>query len=94
LFTVVVPLSGPILGVIGVMHALAQWNDFLLPLIVMRDQSRLPVMVQLLRMNGEYIQLWGQLMAGFAIVSVPIVILFVSCMRLFTKGLTEGAVKG
>jgi ABC-type glycerol-3-phosphate transport system permease component len=94
MFTVVLPLSGPILGVIGVMHALSQWNDFLLPLIIMRDQSRLPVMVQLLRMNGEYVQLWGQLMAGFALASVPVVILFACSMRLFTKGLTEGAVKG
>lgn len=94
LFTVVLPLSGPILGVIGVMHALNQWNDFLLPLIIMRDDARLPVMVQLLRMSGEYIKFWGPMMAGYALASIPVVVLFVACMRLFTKGLTAGAVKG
>ncbi|MBW7909441.1 MAG: ABC transporter permease subunit [Kiritimatiellae bacterium] len=91
---VVLPLSGPILGTVGVMHFIGAWNDFVLPLIVMRDHARLPVMVQLLRMAGEYIKLWGPLMAGYAIASIPIIILFVFAQRLFIKGMTEGAVKG
>lgn len=92
--TIVVPLSGPILGTVGVMHFLSQWNDFVLPLIVMRDHAKLPVMVQLIRMSGEYLKLWGPLMAGYALASIPIIILFVFSMKLFVKGLTEGAVKG
>ncbi len=91
---IVLPLSGPILGTVGVMHFIGAWNDFVLPLIVMRDHARLPVMVQLIRMAGEYIKLWGPLMAGYAIASIPIIILFVFSMKLFIKGLTEGAVKG
>ena len=91
---IVLPLSGPILGTVGVMQFIAQWNDFVLPLIVMRDHARLPVMVQLLRMAGEYIKLWGPLMAGYAMASIPIIILFIFSMRLFVRGLTEGAVKG
>ncbi len=91
---VVLPLSGPILGTVGVMQFISAWNDFVLPLIVMRDHARLPVMVQLLRMAGEYIKLWGPLMAGYAIASIPIIILFIFSMKLFIKGLTEGAVKG
>jgi ABC-type glycerol-3-phosphate transport system permease component len=51
-------------------------------------------MVQLLRMAGEYIKFWGPLMAGYALASIPVIVLFILCMRLFTRGLTEGAVKG
>ena len=91
--TIVLPLSGPILGTIGVMHFITQWNDFVLPLIVMRDRARLPVMVQLLRMSGEYIKLWGPLMAGYAIASIPVIFLFVCTMKLFIRGMTEGAIK-
>ncbi len=91
---VVLPLSGPILGTVGVMHFIGAWNDFVLPLIVMRDHARLPVMVALLRLAGEYIKLWGPLMAGYAIASIPIIILFIFSMKLFIKGMTEGAVKG
>jgi len=91
---VVLPMAAPILGTIGVMHFIHVWNDFVLPLIIIRDQSRLPVMVQLLRMAGEYIKLWGPLMAGYTLASIPIIVLFILCMKLFTRGLTEGAVKG
>jgi len=91
---VVLPLAGPILGTVGVMHFITEWNQFVLPLIVMRDSSRLPVMVQLLRMAGEYIKFWGPLMAGYIIASLPVIILFAFCMKLFVRGMTEGAVKG
>jgi ABC-type glycerol-3-phosphate transport system permease component len=91
---IVLPLAGPILGTVGVMHFISQWNDFVMPLIIIRDHGRLPVMVQLLRMSGEYIKLWGPLMAGYALASIPIILLFVFTMKLFTTGLTEGAVKG
>lgn len=91
---IVLPLSGPILGMIGVMRFIAEWNDFVLPLIVIRDAERLPVMVQLLRISGEYVKHWGPLMAGYAIASLPIIVLFLFSMKLFIKGLTEGATKG
>ena len=91
---VVLPLSGPILGTVGIMQFISLWNEFVLALIIMSDQARLPVTVQLLRMAGEYIKLWGPLMAGYAIASIPVVVLFVFSMRLFIRGMTEGAVKG
>jgi multiple sugar transport system permease protein len=94
MWVVVRPLSGPILGTVGVMHFLSAWNEFVLPLIIMRDQERLPVMVQLLRLAGEYIKLWGPLMAGYALASLPIIVLFIFAMKLFIRGMTEGAVKG
>jgi multiple sugar transport system permease protein len=91
---VVAPLVGPILGTVGVMQFISMWNEFVLPLIIMCDHARLPVMVQLLRMSGEYVKFWGPLMAGYAIASIPIIILFIFCMKLFVRGLAEGAVKG
>jgi len=94
MWTIVLPLSGPILGTVGVMQFMHAWNEFVLPLIMMRDHARLPVMVQLIRMSGEYIKLWGPLMAGYAMASVPIIILFIFSMKLFVRGMTEGAVKG
>lgn len=94
MWMIVLPLSGPILGTVGVMHFMGAWNEFMLPLIVMRDHARLPVMVQLIRIAGEYIKLWGPLMAGYATAAIPIIILFIASMRLFVRGMTEGAVKG
>ena len=45
-------------------------------------------------MVGEYIKLWGPLMAGYAMAAIPIIILFMFSMKLFVRGMTEGAVKG
>jgi ABC-type glycerol-3-phosphate transport system permease component len=91
---VVLPLCGPILGTVGVMHFIKEWNEFVLPLIVIRDSASLPVMVQLQRLAGEYIKFFGPLIAGYAIASIPVIVLFIFSMRLFVKGMTEGSIKG
>lgn len=91
--SVVLPLSGPILGTVAIMHFVGLWNDFILPLIVIRDAEQLPVMVHLMRMSGEFIKYWGPMMAGFAFASIPVIIIFVLSMKLFVRGMTEGALK-
>ena len=48
----------------------------------------------LLHLEGEDIKQWGEMMAGYTIASIPLIIIFLLSMRLFIKGLTEGAVKG
>lgn len=50
--------------------------------------------VGLLYLEGEYVKQWGEMMAGYAIASIPLIILFLFTMRLFVKGLAAGAVKG
>lgn len=93
LANVVFPLSGPIIGTVGIQQFVHQWNSFLIPLIVMREQEKLPITVQLHRMSGEYFKVWGPLMSGYLIASIPLFVLFVLTMRLFIRGLTEGSVK-
>lgn len=93
-FYIVVPLSAPIAGTIGIMHFIREWNDFILPLVVLRDPEKWTITVGLLRLDGEYVKYWGTMMAGYAISSIPIIILFLLTMRLFIRGLTGGAVKG
>lgn len=92
--TIVLPLSGTILGTVGIMLFVQQWNEFVLPQIIIRDEIRYPIMVQLQRLGSSYTKEFGPLMAGFAIASIPVILLFMSSMKLFIKGMTEGAVKG
>jgi multiple sugar transport system permease protein/raffinose/stachyose/melibiose transport system permease protein len=91
---IVVPLCGAILGALGVMQFVSAWNEFVLPLIVMRDHAQLPVTVALLRMSGEYVRLWGPLMAGYALASIPVIAFFLFSMKLYVRGLREGAFGG
>jgi len=91
---IVLPMSGAILGTLALLQFIANWNNLMLPLIVMRDDAMLTVTVGLMRLEGEYVKQWGQMMAGYAISSIPLVILFVFTMRLFVRGLVAGAIKG
>lgn len=92
--SIVLPLSGPIAATIAVTHFIGQWNDFILPLVVLRDASIWTITVGLMRLDGEYVKFWGQIMAGYALASLPMIVLFLLAMRLFIRGLTEGSVKG
>ncbi len=91
---IVVPMSAAILGTLAILQFIQNWNNLMLPLIIMRDDAMLTIPVGLMRLQGEYVKQWGELMAGYAISSIPLVILFLFTMRLFVRGLTAGAIKG
>lgn len=91
---VVVPLCMPIIGVMFVLRIIASWNDFVGPLILLRDSHKQLLAVQLMLLEGEYVKHWGEMMAGYTIASIPLVAMFILAMRLFIRGLSEGAVKG
>ncbi len=93
-WTVVVPLSLPILATLTILDFLGTWNQVMLPLVVLKDESKLTIPVGLLRLEGEYVKQWGQMMAGYAIASIPLLVLFVFTMRWFVRGVTAGAIKG
>jgi ABC-type glycerol-3-phosphate transport system permease component len=92
--TVVIPLSMPIIGTLSILAFLGKWNEFLLPLIVLRDAELFPIGVKLIYLDGEYVKQWGPIMAAYFIASMPLIVLFLFCMRLFVRGLSAGAVKG
>ena len=91
---VVVPLTKPIVGTLAVLRIIGEWNRFVGPLILIRDPRKQMLAVSLLHLEGEYTRNWGELMAGYTIASIPLIILFIFCMRLFVRGLSEGAIKG
>ncbi len=93
-WTIVAPLSGPIIGTLAILRMLGEWNNFVRPLIYIRDPSRQLLAVGLLHLEGEYTRHWGEMMAGYTIASIPLVILFLFTMRLFIRGLSAGGVKG
>ncbi|MCC5808562.1 MAG: carbohydrate ABC transporter permease [Opitutales bacterium] len=94
LIHIVIPMSGPILGTLAILSFLNMWNDFLLPLIVLRDEELFTIGVGLIYLDGEYVKQWGRIMAAFFIASIPLIILFLFTMKLFVRSLSSGAIKG
>jgi len=91
---IVIPMSGPIIGTLSILAFLQAWNEFLLPLIVLRDKSLFTLGVGLIYLDGEYVKQWGQIMAAYFIAAVPLIVIFLFTMRLFVRGLSAGAIKG
>lgn len=93
-FHIVIPLSGPIIGTLFILSFLSCWNDFLMPLIILRDQKLFTLGVGLIYQDGEYVKEWGRIMATFFMTSLPLLVMFLFTMKLFIRGLSSGALKG
>jgi len=91
---IVVPMSGSVISTLAILHFLGMWNDFILPFIVIRDDSLLTLAAGLVKLDAEYVKQWGEMMAGYSIAALPLVLIFLFTMRLFVKGIAAGAIKG
>lgn len=88
-----VPLSKSILGVVAIIHILRTWNDIIWPLVTTSSTSLMTLPIGLYAFQTEYYNIWGPLMAGYTIASIPLILLFAFTGRLFVEGLSSGAIK-
>jgi multiple sugar transport system permease protein len=90
---IVLPLLRPALGTLGLITFIASWNNFIGPLIVMRSPEMYTLPLALRSLQSPVDTEWGALMAGSAIATVPLLLLFALTSRQLIAGLTAGAVK-
>lgn len=90
---VVLPLLKPALGTLGLITFITSWNNFINPLIVMRSIDMFTLPLALRNLQSPVDTEWGALMAGSAIATLPLIILFAISSRQLISGLTVGAVK-
>jgi len=96
-WSVILPVTRPALAAIGIPVAVAEWNNFLWPLLVINDANHmtLPLMLGKLAGNLTYDpQSAGVLMAASLVVSLPAILAFLAFQKQFIDGLTAGASKG
>ncbi|MCS7008808.1 MAG: carbohydrate ABC transporter permease, partial [Chthoniobacterales bacterium] len=86
LWRIVVPFCWPVLATLGVLVFVNQWNDFLVPLVALRDPELFPVGVRLIYLDGEYIKRWGVITAAFTVSSLPLLVLFLIASGAFVRG--------
>lgn len=92
-WSIVLPMSRPILGVVSVFAVIASWKDFLWPLLVLPNPDLQPLSVRLPSLQGSTDM--GVLMAALAISTVLPVVFFAVFQRMFLRGAgLGGAVKG
>jgi multiple sugar transport system permease protein len=90
---IVLPLCGPALGTLALITFIGSWNNFMGPLVVMRDMDRYTLPLALRSLQGTGQTPWGALCLGAAIAVLPLLVMFALASRRLIAGLTAGAVK-
>lgn len=90
---VVLPLTLPAVGVIGIFAALHAWNDFIGPLIYLQNESMYTLAIGLTFFRSQYDVQFNLLMAASTLIVLPVIVMFLLFQRAFLEGITLGSVK-
>ena len=91
---IMVPLVKPAAAAIAIMTIMGAWNEFLGPLIYLRDQAKFPLSLGLFGLRVDVLNDWTLLMAGNVMMTLPVLILFFLFQRYFIEGMTMSGMKG
>jgi len=92
--TIVLPMIKPGIGALAIFTFINAWNDYFMQLIMLVSTNTQTISLGIAKLQGENATDFGLIMAGAAMASVPIIIVFLIFQKYFTKGITMGAVKG
>jgi raffinose/stachyose/melibiose transport system permease protein len=92
-YSVMLPLARPAVATLIVFQFMRTWNEFLMPLLFLQNDSMRPLPLGLMFFQGAYTRDISLIAAGVAISSLPVIIVYILFHRQFVKGLTAGAVK-
>lgn len=93
-WSIVVPLVKPGIGALAIFTFINSWNDYFMQLIVIRSSNKFTLPLGVALMQQEFTTNYGAIMAGAALASLPMIIIFIAFQNYFTQGITMGAVKG
>ncbi|MEU3460059.1 carbohydrate ABC transporter permease [Streptomyces sp. NPDC006733] len=92
LWSIVLPMSRPILGVVSIFAVVNVWKDFLWPMLVQPDTDKQPINIGINSLSQGVPQ--NVLIAALAISALPTIAIFLLFQRNIMSGLTAGSLKG
>jgi ABC-type glycerol-3-phosphate transport system permease component len=93
-WSIILPLSGPVLATMTILAFIHHWNDFLRPLVFLLDKDLRTLAIGLRLFRSEYLVQWNLLMAASALMLLPILALFFAAQRYFVQGIVMSGLKG
>ncbi len=91
---IVLPVNASSLSTLGVFHFMANWNDFLWPMLMTNTQEMQTLPVGLALFQGEHVMEHGPMFAGAVLSVLPILLAFLLAQKTFIKGIALGGLKG
>jgi len=92
-FTIVLPTMKPALAATSIFLFMAQWNNFMWPLVAISSVDMYTFPIALSSLTGFSFVDYGQVMMGVSLATIPIIILFLVLQKHFISGMLGGAVK-
>ena len=96
LFSIVWPLSRPVMITVAILTFMASWNEVLWPLMVVRERSlmTMPQIVTLFTIGGEAESQLGSLLAAATLLSLPVIVAYGFFQRYFIESMASTGLKG
>ena len=90
LFSVILPLSKPVIATVAVFALLQHYNDYLSPLVFLNSQElwTMPIGLAALDATESFTYTWEMVFAGSTVAVIPVIILFVFAQRYFVQGIS------
>lgn len=92
-WSLILPLSRPLLSSLAILFFLTNWNAFLWPLTITSDQNLWMVQVGIAAFKGQYSASWNYIMAASTIVAAPTLILFLIFQRQIMDSIKTSGLK-
>ena len=86
-FQLIVPLAKPIYATVIILQFIALWNDFVWPVMVISDTSKQTVQMALSSLFNIKPVNYGNVMAGLTLVTIPVLIIFLSLQKYYVAGI-------
>lgn len=93
---IVVPVSAPILSAFAILQFLGTWNSYLWPQVMANNAAVAPLAVTLPTLTDPVmglVPIYGTIMAGSVLATVPLILIFLRFQDKFITGVTFGAAK-
>lgn len=87
------PAAKPAMSVLAIFSFLWRWNDYMWPLLVIRDTEKYTVQLALANFAGQYTVDWNSMLAMSVVTMIPVLILFLLFQKQFVKGMVTAGMK-
>ena len=88
-----IPMTAVAIFSIGLFSFIQSWNEYLYSSVFLISTERKTLPIGIREFIAHYDTRWGEIMATSVLISVPVIIMFISIQKYFVAGLTAGAVK-
>ncbi|TCS40354.1 carbohydrate ABC transporter permease [Reinekea marinisedimentorum] len=92
-WSLIVPMSGPVFATATILAFLANWNNYLWPILTTQSESARPIMVGIQMFFSNNTD-WGEIMAYSTLTTIPVFIVFIAFQKKFVASLAGTGIKG